>query len=154
MQFENKAVVPASREVLWAFLLDIKAVSECVPGVENVRELDPDNYQGTLKIRVGPIGLTFDGKISIVERNREEWRAVMKAEGADKRAGGAVKATISMSLREHSPGQTELVVNTDANVLGKIGEFGQPVMRKKADSMMQEFAQNISKRVAARAAQA
>jgi carbon monoxide dehydrogenase subunit G len=151
VHFENRAAVPTSPEVLWDFLMDIKSVGECVPGIENVQEIDPDNYQATLKLRVGPIGLRFEGRMSVVERNRDEWRAVMKAEGKDKGAGGAVSANIVMTLAETSPGQTELHVNTDANVLGKLGEFGQPVMRKKADSIMQEFSRNISQRVTARA---
>jgi carbon monoxide dehydrogenase subunit G len=147
VQFTNRATVPADRETLWNFLMDVKKVGECVPGVEQVQELDPDNYQATMKMRVGPIGLRFDGRMSVVERDRDNWRAVMRAEGADKGVGGQVRANIVMTLEESSPTSTELLVNTDANVMGKLGEFGQPVMRKKADSMMQQFAENISKRV-------
>ena len=151
MQFENRAMVPAGRDALWDFLMDIKSVSECVPGVEDLRELDADHYQALMKMKVGPIAVKFDGKMRIVERDREQWKAVMRADGADKGVGGAVTANIVMTLHEQAPDSTELVVNTDANVLGKLGEFGQPVMRKKADSIMQEFARNISQRVAARA---
>jgi carbon monoxide dehydrogenase subunit G len=147
MQFVNRATVPADRETLWNFLMDVRKVGECVPGVEQVQELDPDNYQATMKMRVGPIALRFDGRMSVVERDRDNWRAVMRAEGADKGVGGQVRANIVMTLEETSPTSTELLVNTDANVMGKLGEFGQPVMRKKADSMMQQFAENISKRV-------
>jgi len=149
VQFENRAVIPASVDTLWGFLMDVKRVSECVPGVDDVRELDAENYQGTMRLRVGPIALRFEGKISIVERDRDSRRATMKAEGTDRGVGGGVKATVTMSLVEQSADQTELVVNTDASVLGKVGEFGQPVMRKKADSIMQEFARNISQRVTA-----
>ena len=149
MKFENRATVPASREKLYDFLMDVKSVSECVPGVENVREIDPDHYQATMKMRVGPIALRFEGKMSIVERDREHWRAVMQAEGTDRGVGGSVNARMVMALQERAPNETELVVDTDANVLGKLGEFGQPVMRKKADSITQEFARNISQRVGA-----
>jgi carbon monoxide dehydrogenase subunit G len=147
MKFENRARVPVGRDKLWDFLMDIKAVGQCIPGVEEVREIDQDNYIGVQKIRVGPIGLRFEGKLNVAERDKQAGRAVMKAEGNDKRAGGAVKATITMSLTELGPNETELLVDTDANVMGKLGEFGQPVMRKKADQMMNEFAQNVSKRV-------
>ena len=148
MHFENKATVPASREQLWDFLMNIKAVSECVPGVEGVTELDPDTYQGILKMRVGPISLKFDGKMRVVERDQGNWRAVMRADGNDRGVGGAVTADITMQLQEQDAQSSELLVTTEANVLGKLGEFGQPVMRKKADGLMQEFARNISKRVA------
>ena len=144
MHFENKATIPVSRDRLWDVLMDMEQVARCLPGVENIQAVDQDNYNGTLKMRVGPIGLKLDGKVSVTERNQDAWRAAMRAEGNEKGVGGAVKATITMSLQEAGPAQTELHVTTDAQVMGKLGEFGQPVMRKKADSMMQEFSRNIS----------
>jgi carbon monoxide dehydrogenase subunit G len=150
VQFENRATVPASRAALWDFLMDIKSVSGCVPGVDDLQEVDADHYQAIMRLKVGPIALKFDGNMRIVERDRERWKATMRAEGSDKGVGGGVTADIVITLVERAPDSTELVVNTDANVLGKLGEFGQPVMRKKADTIMQEFARNISQRVAAR----
>jgi carbon monoxide dehydrogenase subunit G len=147
MKFENRAVVPVSPEKLWDVLMDIKSVAACIPGVEELREIDSDTYLGAQRIKVGPISLHFTGKMTIIERDRDIWRAAMKAEGADKGAGGAVKATITMSLKQLAVDQTELVVDTDANVMGRLGEFGQPIMRKKADQMMKDFAENLSKRV-------
>jgi len=62
-------------------------------------------------------------------------------------AAGAVNGKTTMSLKEISANQTELVVETDVNILGKIGEFGQPIIRKKADSMLKEFVENIKKQL-------
>ena len=75
---------------------------------------------------------------------------MMRAEGRDKGVGGEVTANVVITLIERGTDSTELVVHTDANVLGKLGEFGQPVMRKKADTIMKEFAGSISRCVAAR----
>jgi len=61
---------------------------------------------------------------------------------------GAVNGKTSMTLKELSANQTELMVETDVNILGKIGEFGQPIIRKKADSMLREFVDNIKKQLA------
>ena len=144
MHFENKASIPVSRDTLWDVLMDMEQVARCLPGVENIQAVDQDNYNGTLKMRVGPIGLKLEGKVSVTERNRDAWQAGMRAEGNERGVGGAVKADIGMRLSELDANQTELVVTTDAQVMGKLGEFGQPVMRKKADSMMQEFSRNIS----------
>src|SRR5712691_4410762 len=114
MQFENRATVPASREKLFDFLMDVRSVSACVPGVEDVQEIDPDHYQAIMKLRVGPIALRFEGKMSIVERDRDNWRATLQAEGADRGAGGMVRANMVMTLDEKSPSETELTVKTDA----------------------------------------
>ncbi len=47
--------------------------------------------------------------------------------------------------------KTDVEIRTDANVMGKLGEFGQAVIRKKADQIVQEFANNLSAAVAAAA---
>jgi carbon monoxide dehydrogenase subunit G len=149
MHFENRATIPLGREALWDFLMDMEQVARCLPGVEDERPLDRDNYLGTIRLRVGPIGLRLEGKVSVISRDHDAWRAAMHAEGADKAVGGSVRATIGMNLHELAPTQTELVVDTDAQVLGRLGEFGQPVMRKKADSMMEDFARNVAQRATA-----
>lgn len=148
MKFSQTAVIPVAREPLWNFLMDVPKVAKSLPGVETVEQLDDTTYRGILKVRVGPISLTLQGKIIVEERNQESWRASLRAEAADKRAAGAVKGKTNMQLNERSPKETELVVETDVNILGKIGEFGQPIIRKKADQMLQEFVENIKKQLA------
>lgn len=149
MKFSQSAVIPVARQPLWDFLMDVPKVAKSLPGVESVERLDDTTYQGMLKVRVGPISLNLQGKIIVEERNQENWRASLRAEAADKRAAGAVKGKTSMQLKERSPKETELVVETDVNILGKIGEFGQPIIRKKADQMLREFVENIKKQLAA-----
>ena len=101
-----------------------------------------------MKIKVGPIGLSLASEISIVEKNEANRTAALLVEAADKRVGGAVKATMSMKLTPEGDG-SRLEVSTDANVMGRIGDFGQPVIRKKADQTLQEVAANLRKALAA-----
>jgi carbon monoxide dehydrogenase subunit G len=130
--------------------MDITRVGACVPGVEDLQEVDPDQYRAIMRLKVGPIAIKLDGKMRIVERDRERWKATMRAEGRDRGIGGEVTANVVMTLVECEPDSTELVVHSDVSVLGKLGEFGQPVMRKKADTIMKELAGNISRCVTAR----
>lgn len=150
MHFDNRATVPARCAAVWDFLMDIERVSACVPGVDELQELGDDQYQAIMRLKVGPIALKLDGKMRIVERDRERWKATMRADGRDRAVGAEVTANIVITLVERGPDATELVIDTEANVLGKLGEFGQPVMRKKADTIMKEFAENITRRVASR----
>jgi carbon monoxide dehydrogenase subunit G len=69
----------------------------------------------------------------------------MDLQAADKRLNGAVNAKMRMHLSPADDGrQTAVEIRTDANVMGKLGEFGQAVIRKKADQIVQEFASNLS----------
>ena len=135
-------------------MMDIPAVSRCVPGVDGVARIDDQTYSGMMSVRVGPIQIKLDGKVILAERDEAARRARMDLQAADKRVNGAVNARMRMQL-SGSPqsGPTDLEISTDANVMGKLGEFGQAVIRKKADQIVQEFANNLSAAVAARESQ-
>lgn len=145
MKIEQRLVVPASRAKLWDLLLDVARVGRCFPGVEQVTALDDQRYQGTMRVRVGPVGLTMAGTIVVLERDRDRWHASLRLEGSDRRIGGGVHGTMDMDMVELSPQETELAITGDVSFLGKLGELGQPVVRRKADSVIQEFAQNLRK---------
>ena len=147
MKFSQTAQIPVAREPLWNFLMDVPKVAKSLPGVESVTKIDDTTYQGALTVRVGPIKLNLQGKIILEEQNKAAWRAALRAEAKDRMAAGAVNGKTTMNLREISAALTELVVETDVNILGKIGEFGQPIIRKKADSMLKEFVENIKKQL-------
>jgi len=151
MKFEHKAIIAAPIDQVWAFLLDVPSVATCAPGVDSVEPLGDDKYRGTLKVSVGPIKLALQGDVSIVAKDEAAHTASMRADAADRRAGGAVKAVLNMSLVEVAGG-TELRMETDAQIMGRIGEFGQPIIRKKAEQTMNEFSVNLQKAITQRAA--
>ena len=147
MILDHKVTVPASPERVWEFLMDVPAVAACVPGVESVEQRGNDEYVGALRVRIGPINVLLEGNVTVTERNVDERRAEMRVEAVDRRIRGAVNATSTMQLEPLDDGMTALSVHTDAAVLGKLGEFGQPIMRRKADQIMQEFANNVSRKI-------
>ncbi|MFN0073784.1 MAG: CoxG family protein [Chloroflexota bacterium] len=149
MKFEHSVSVQAPKEKLWELLMDVPRVAKCVPGVESVEALGEDKFRGTLKVSVGPIKINLQGDIAITESDMDAGKAAMRADAADKRVGGAVKATMDMQVQETSAQTSNLTIVTDAQVMGRIGEFGQPIIRKKADQIMQEFAKNLGKAVSA-----
>ncbi len=152
MLIEHRITVPAPPERVWAFMMDIPAVSRCVPGVDGVARIDDTTYSGVMSVRVGPIQIRLDGRVILAERDEPAGQARMDLQAADKRVNGAVNAKMRMQL---SPGETsdktDVDIRTDANVMGKLGEFGQAVIRRKADQIVQEFARNLSAAVAATA---
>ena len=147
MTFTQTCTIPASRDVVWEFLMQAENVARCLPGVEALQQLDQDNYAGTLRVKVGPISLALQGTLQVEARDREQWHGAMRAEAKDRRLGGGLRAHLSMDLRDKGPTETEMCVTLEAHMLGKIGEFGQPVIRKKADAMLQEFAAQVSQQL-------
>jgi len=142
LTFTQECVIPVARERLWDFLMEVPKVGRCVPGVETVEAVDGSAYKGSLRVQVGPIRLSLQGTITVEEQDRSAWRARMRAEANDRRVGGGIRARLSLTLAPAESG-TRLMIDTDLAVLGKIGEFGQPIIRKKADTLLAEFAQNL-----------
>jgi carbon monoxide dehydrogenase subunit G len=146
---DQKVVVKAAPEVVWDFLMDIPAVSACVPGVESFEKIDDDTFRGALKVKVGPIGVKLNGKVLVVERDREQYRSRMDVQAAEKRLNSAVSAHATLTLVPLSATETEVHIHTESSILGKLGEFGQAVMRRKADQIVAEFARNMATRIGA-----
>jgi len=142
MRLSQTAEIEAPIETVWAFLLDVPRMASCIPGMESVEALDDDTYRGLLRVRIGPIGLAFQGKIVVVHRDEPGHTLAVRGEAIDERAAGAVKTDAKMTLTADESGEprTRLHIESEATIMGKIGEFGQPVIRRKADQLLSEFA--------------
>ena len=145
MNFEHHCTVPVARETLWNFLMDVPQMAPCVPGVSEVIATGENQYAGRMKITFGPIRLTLQGELFIQELDQTHWRAVGRAEANDRRVGGGVHISAELTLVAQEEAQTRLSIRTEARLMGKLGEFGQPVIRKKADKIVAEFARNVEK---------
>ena len=146
MIIEQRVTIAAPAARVWDVMIDVPVVGRCVPGVESVERIDDDTFSGTMKVKVGPIGLNLQGRIVVVERDRDNWRARLEMKAADRRISGSVNAKMTMQLEPRGD-ETELAIHTDAAIMGKLGEFGQAVMRKKADQIVAEFARTLSGRM-------
>lgn len=147
MNFTQTCIINASRATVWDFLMRMENIAHCLEGVQAFTPLDADTYEGTLRVKVGPVALSFQGIVRVEARDREQWRGIVHAEAKDRRVGGGVRAHMQMHLVEKAPTETEMHVELEAHVLGKIGEFGQPLIRKKTETMLEEFAAQVSQRL-------
>jgi carbon monoxide dehydrogenase subunit G len=148
LTFTQECVIAVERERLWAFLMEVPKVGYCVPGVEGIEAVDGSVYKGRFRVQVGPIRLSLEGTITVEELDLSLWRARMRAEANDRRLGGGIRARLTLTLSPAESG-TRVHIETDLAVLGKIGEFGQPIIKKKADTLLEEFARNLRSALAA-----
>lgn len=149
MKFTHTAMVAAPRDKVWPRLMDIPAAARCVPGVASVRPNGKDRYLGTLAVQIGPVRLVLDGDFSIVARDETAGTASIRADAKDSRVGGAIRATLDLALAEKE-GETQLRIGTDLAVVGRLGEFGQASIKRKADQLIQDFAECLARQVTMR----
>lgn len=150
MKLQNSCVVPAGMTESWDFLMDVSNAAKCVPGVVDVAPEGDGRYRGALRAKVGPMSITLSGTVTIEEREPESGRARFIVEASDRRVGGGVKTDMLMQLTAKSPTETELTIETDTTFMGRLGELGQPVIRRKAQSTIEEFARNLTRELASR----
>jgi uncharacterized protein len=151
MRLENTCVVQLPRQKLWDYLIVIPKVAECLPGVEEVTAVDAENYEGVIQVKVGIVKLRLRGKIHVEFIDNDRYVASLAVQAADQKISGLVQGKMQLRLDAISERETKLNVETDLNLLGKIGEFGHGLIKKKGDQMMAQFEQNLVAKVGAAA---
>jgi len=145
LKLEIRSIVPASRAATWALVMDIPRAAGCIPGIIDVIPDGEGRYQATLQARVGPMGMNLNGTITVLSHDADSGEAHFLVEANDRRVGGGVKTDMTMRLTAKSPDETELEIVSDTTFLGRLGELGQPIIRRKARNTLEEFSRNLSK---------
>ena len=147
MKLSHTALVRAPREEVWKLVTDVPAAARCVPGVAAVTPSGAGRYKGSLLVQLGPVRLVLDGDIALTSTDEAAGKASLRAEAKDTRLGGTVRATMDLALVEKGS-DTELRIKSDVQIAGRIGEFGQPVIQRKADQLMTQFADCLARTLA------
>jgi carbon monoxide dehydrogenase subunit G len=139
---EHTFTVPTELENAWQVLLDIERIAPCMPGAA-LESVDGDDFTGTVKVRLGPIGLTYKGKASFLEKDAAAHRVVINAQGKDARGNGTASATVTATLSARDDG-TLVEVRTDLNITGKPAQFGRGVMVDVGNKLIGQFAECLA----------
>jgi hypothetical protein len=129
---------------VWEFFEQPEAVARCVPGVEHVSVLDPDNVNVRATQKVGPMTAIFEAKITVVDRVANELIRFNAVGRSVKGAIGNVRTINSVSLQAEGAG-TVVTVDGDVVLAGALGSVGQKVVAKQAAKVTAEFAQNLQR---------
>ena len=141
MRIENDMHVSASMEEAWALLTDIPAIAPCLPGAKLIGQ-DGDTYEGTMKVKVGPIVAEYSGTATVVEMNETDRTVKLTASGRDKRGAGNASADIFASMVE-ADGGTTVSIATDLKVAGKVAQFGRGAMADISKKLLGQFAECV-----------
>ena len=146
MIFDGKidVAVPASR--VWDFLIDINKFSACLPGIEEVRQVDDKTFEGVVVATVGPISGKFSFRSTIVESRPPE-QILVRTEGTDSVTKSDVRADMTVNLREIVRDKTQMEYRADVKVKGRLAIVGDMVLRATATLILQEFTRRLQQRL-------
>lgn len=147
MELSHRFTVPTGVEETWAHFEDIGAVAECFPGAQ-VTSVAGDTFAGSVKVKLGPIALVYNGSGTFVEKDEAARRFVVDANGKDKRGNGTAGAHVTVTMTE-SGTATDVLVDTDLAITGKPAQFGRGVMQDVSDKLLGQFVACLESRLAA-----
>ncbi|MGN6606904.1 MAG: SRPBCC family protein [Jatrophihabitans sp.] len=145
MQLEHSFTVPAGVEDAWNVLLDIERIAPCMPGA-SLDTVDGDEFTGSVKVKLGPINLTYKGKAAFIEKDAAAHRAVIDARGKDARGAGTASAKVTATLTQQGD-QTVVLVETDLDITGKPAQFGRGVMVDVGNKLIGQFAACLAEEI-------
>lgn len=145
MDLKHSFTVPADVERTWATLTDLEGVAGCFPGA-TITSAEGDHFEGTVKVKLGPIALQYAGSGDFVERDDTAHTALIEAKGKDKRGNGTAGANVHLSLEQQGD-STKVDVVTDLKVTGKPAQFGRGVMQDVSDKLLQQFVACLESRL-------
>ena len=146
MQFEKEVEILAPQEKVWNFIWDVDRFIACVPGCKEAKTLEEGKrYSATMVEKIGPFRVEFPTTIEVLER-QDLTHIRAQASGADNKVGSRMKIELDVHLRAQDD-KTVLSFVANVDVLGKLAALGHGIIKRKADQVLDEFAQSVKKRL-------
>jgi carbon monoxide dehydrogenase subunit G len=146
MKINNEFTVSAPIQQAWDTMLNLERIAPCLPGAAIQEEKDDGEYDGTMKVKIGPITANYKGTVKFEEVDEGNHRAVLQATGRDARGQGTASATIVSTLQEESDG-TKVSVETDMKLTGRAAQFGRGIAQDVATKMLDQFASCLEEEI-------
>ena len=148
MELTHSFTVPGTPDETWAGFQDIAGLAECFPGAQ-VTSVEGDTFEGTVKVKLGPIALVYTGSGSFASKDEAAHTFVVEAKGRDKRGNGTAGATVTVTMTAGSDDAgetTDVSVRTDLSITGKPAQFGRGVMQDVSDKLLGQFVACLEQR--------
>jgi uncharacterized protein len=149
IELDNSFTVPVPPEQAWDVLLDVEQIAPCMPGA-SVLSVDGDEIQGQVKVKLGPLSLTYKGTAKFTEKNQESHTITIEANGKETRGAGTASANVTATLKPGDTGaETVVSIHTSLNVTGRPAQFGRSLLPEVSGKLIQQFATNLEAMVIA-----
>jgi carbon monoxide dehydrogenase subunit G len=139
IEISKSFVVKASRAAAWNFLTDPVRVARCLPGAAITNQVDERTHAGTITMKVGPVTASYKGTMRFERLDTAAWTAEIVAAGQDVRGKGGADLRMTSTLVERAPGETEVNITSQVNVMGILAQFGRGMIQDVSDQMFATF---------------
>ena len=141
IELDNSFTVPVPPEQAWDVLLDVERIAPCMPGA-SVTSVEGDQIEGQVKVKLGPLSLTYKGTAKFTEKDQANRTIAIDATGKETRGAGTASANVQASLKPDEAG-TLVSIHTSLNVTGRPAQFGRSLLPEVSGKLIGEFASNL-----------
>jgi carbon monoxide dehydrogenase subunit G len=146
MILKNEFTVGGDVETVWKALLDMERVAGCLPGATITASGDNDTYNGSMKVKIGPMAVTYQGTAKLSEVDDEHHRAVISLRAREAKGQGTAMATITNRVEPHDGG-TRVTAETDLHITGPQARFGHGIMEDVGGRVLEEFSRRLEQEI-------
>jgi uncharacterized protein len=144
---ENELTVAADPEQVYRLMLDVERVAPCIPGAVVKRAREDGGFDAQMKVKLGPVSMSYAGSVAIAEQDDAARTAVLKAKGNEARGQGSAQATMRMAV-EPDPAGSRVKVSSEVEVTGRVAQMGKGIMQDVATRMLADMARCMETRLA------
>lgn len=138
-KIEERFEVKAPVERVWKYLIDPKRVVECLPGAELLEQPDERTFLGAIKVKVGPLAMSYKGQGKFTEVNEETHQVRIVGDAREVGGSGSTKVSMLSTVTPLADGSSEVLVNADIDLVGKIVQFGRGMIEEVSRQMFRQF---------------
>jgi uncharacterized protein len=138
-KIEERFEVQAPVERVWQYLIDAKRVVQCLPGAELLEQQDDQTFLGAIKVKVGPLSMSYKGKAKFTEINEQTHQVRMVGDAREVGGSGSTKISMLSTVAPLASGGSEVLVNADIDLVGKIVQFGRGMIEEVSRQMFRQF---------------
>ena len=138
-KIEERFEVQASVDRVWKYLIDPKRVVECLPGAELIEQQDERTFLGAIKVKVGPLAMSYKGQAKFTEINEQTHQVRMVGDAREVGGSGSTKVSMLSTVAPLASGGCEVLVNADIDLVGKIVQFGRGMIEEVSRQMFRQF---------------
>ena len=143
MIIQSAFTVAAPPDDVYQLMLDVEQVAPCIPGARVTGRRDDGAYDAEVKVKLGPVSMTYRGTVAVEEHDDAERTARLRAKANEARGQGTAQATMQMGVVPADDGTSNVSVSTDLLVSGRVAQMGQGIMQDVATRMIGEMAKNM-----------
>ena len=146
-KIEERFEVQAPVERVWQYLIDPKRVVQCLPGAELLEQQDERTFLGAIKVKVGPLSMSYKGQAKLTEINEETHQVRMVGDAREVTGSGSTKVSMLSTVSPLPNGGSEVLVNADIDLVGKIVQFGRGMIEEVSRQMFRQFSTCVRKQL-------